>query len=288
MHMRTPEQRGKRIDMTVGRSRRITTDTAPRVSLITVVLNAPEDFRRTRLSIGAQKPNWLEWLVIDGGSTDGTLAEIKQADNLIDSLISERDGGIYDAMNKGARAAKGDFLWYMNAGDEIFPDALAHLSEVVGAWSADAIYCAPWVVRFPDGSETLRHPAPEELTFRMSVGHQATIHSKKALLDASMYDERYQLAADFDFFLKARLQGVPFHTLDTPLTRYYKGGRTDQAPISSKIETILSLWRSNSREKWRGIFKYTREIRNVLRNSVSSRIPKRTRRAVRRLLHGRS
>lgn len=273
--------------MTLGQSI-VTEEARPHVSLVTVVLNAPEDFRRTRLSIEGQKPNWLEWVVMDGGSTDGTLAEIEQAGGLIDTLVSERDGGIYDAMNKGARAARGDFLWYMNAGDEVFPDALARLSEVVGAWSADAIYCAPWVVRFRDGTETLRHPAPEELTFRMSVSHQSTIHSRMALLDASMYDERYKLAADFDFFLRTRLRGVPFHTIDIPLTRYHKGGRTDQAPISSKIETISSLWRSTSNEKWKGIFRYAREIRKVLRRSVASKIAERVRCAMHPILHGRS
>lgn len=265
-----------------------TARTYPRISLITVVLNAPEDFRRTRLSIEDQKPNWLEWVVIDGGSTDGTLREIQYAGGLVDTLISERDRGIYDAMNKGARAARGDFLWYMNAGDEIFPNALLHLSSEVDDWSTEGIYCAPWVIRFSDGTETLRHPAPDELTFRMSVSHQATIHSKTALQNASMYDEQYRLAADFDFLLKARLRGIPFYTVDIPLARYHRGGRTDQYPISSKIESIFSLWRNTSSDKRKGIAKYSRDILNVLRKSVASRVPEQFRRAMRRFLQRRS
>lgn len=240
------------------------------ISIITVVLNAAADLKRTRLSIAREKQGWLEWVVVDGGSTDDTLNEIRNAGDLIDVLISERDAGIYDAMNKGCRAARGEFLWYMNAGDEVYPEAVARLSDALPSWDIERIYCAPWVEHLQNGAQTLKKPKPEELPFRMSVSHQATIHSKKALVDASMYDVRYRLAADYDFLLRVHLAGVEFCTLDFPLAHFYKGGATDQNRVVSKMETIAALWRNRSDQKWKGTRKYLRQMRKITRKTAAS------------------
>lgn len=236
----------------------------PKISIITVVLNAAEDLRRTRLSLQAQKQDWVEWIVVDGGSTDGTLMEIDASGPLVDNLVSENDNGIYDAMNKGWRAAGGDFLWYVNAGDEIFPNAIERLNEVVGSWSKDCIYCGPWLVNLTDGRQILKKPNPSELKFRMAVSHQAILHPRQAIMGTSMYDTRFRLAADYDLFLRASLRGVSFKNLDFPLIIYHKGGRTDQSPIQSKFETVVALWRARSDRRWRGTFKYLNEVIKIL------------------------
>lgn len=206
----------------------------------------------------------MEWVVVDGGSTDDTLAEIDASIFLIDTLVTESDNGIYDAMNKGWRAASGDFLWYINAGDELFPNSIERLKEVVGSWATNRIYCGQWMIKFTNGRETLKEPKPSELNFRMAVSHQATLHPRQAILGTSMYDTGFRLAADYDFFLRARLGGVPFENFDFPLIIYQKGGRTDQSPIQSRRETIVALWRAGSDRKWRGTFKYLTEVVRIL------------------------
>lgn len=89
----------------------------PFVSIITVVYNAEKTIEKTILSVTNQKPKLVEYIIIDGGSTDGTLEIIKKHKNGIDYWISEKDNGIYDAMNKGISIAKGRYINFINSGD---------------------------------------------------------------------------------------------------------------------------------------------------------------------------
>src|SRR5690606_38456206 len=89
-------------------------------SVITVVYNHVRDIERTLLSVlGQTYPN-IEYIIVDGASTDGTLDILKNYESRFAKLISERDQGIYDAMNKGLHHATGDYVLFMNAGDEIY------------------------------------------------------------------------------------------------------------------------------------------------------------------------
>ena len=90
------------------------------VSIITITYNAERFLERTILSVMAQKAPNVEYIVIDGASTDGTLDIIKRYEKQITSWISEPDQGLYDAMNKGLHRATGQYVWFMNAGDELY------------------------------------------------------------------------------------------------------------------------------------------------------------------------
>ena len=92
----------------------------PVLSVITIVYNNVRDIERTMLSVLNQTYHAIEYIVIDGASTDGTLDIIKQYKNRITKLISEKDKGIYDAMNKGLAIATGDYVIFMNSGDEFY------------------------------------------------------------------------------------------------------------------------------------------------------------------------
>ena len=95
-------------------------DFNPTLSVITIVYNNVRDIERTMLSVLNQTHPNIEYIVIDGKSTDGTLQIINQYQNRIGKLISEKDEGIYDAMNKGLAVATGDYVIFMNSGDEFF------------------------------------------------------------------------------------------------------------------------------------------------------------------------
>src|ERR1700761_7114863 len=92
----------------------------PILSVITIVYNNVNDIERTMLSVLNQTYGHIEYIVIDGKSNDGTLEIIKRYENRIAKLISEKDEGIYDAMNKGIAAATGDYVIFMNSGDEFY------------------------------------------------------------------------------------------------------------------------------------------------------------------------
>ena len=91
----------------------------PKVSIITVTFNAEKVLERTLRSIKKQDYNNIESIIIDGASTDGTLKIVEKYSDVVTKWISEKDNGLYDAMNKGISLATGDYVWFLNAGDTI-------------------------------------------------------------------------------------------------------------------------------------------------------------------------
>ncbi|MEO6851124.1 MAG: glycosyltransferase family 2 protein, partial [Mucilaginibacter sp.] len=164
----------------------------PKLSVITVVYNNVTDIERTMLSVLNQTYPGIEYIIVDGLSTDGTLQVIdKYADRI--KLVSEKDKGIYDAMNKGLSLATGDYVLFMNSGDEIFSaDTVAKVFAT--ADDADIYYGETEMINAQRQSlGQRRHKAPESFTWKsfkygMSVSHQA-IYIKRAL--TAPYDSRY-------------------------------------------------------------------------------------------------
>ena len=104
----------------------------PLLSIVTVVLNNREGFARTARSVAAQEGAHYEWLVIDGGSVDGTLNHSKLCRTYIDYWISEPDRGLYDAMNKGIQIANGEYLLFLNSSDYFYrPQSLRSVQEIL-------------------------------------------------------------------------------------------------------------------------------------------------------------
>lgn len=96
----------------------------PKITIITVCFNAVDVIEKTILSVVNQTYQNIEYIIVDGGSTDGTIDIIKKYEDQIDKWISEPDDGIYDAMNKGIRMATGEWLNFMNAGDWFYSDSV--------------------------------------------------------------------------------------------------------------------------------------------------------------------
>lgn len=166
--------------------------TAPRarVSVITVCLNAAGEIARTLASVRAQRYRWIEHVVIDGGSVDGTLERLRQFPP--DVLLSEPDAGIYHAMEKGARLASGEILYFLNAGDEFFDDSVC--DDVVaffGRTACDAAFGNLLPVYFDDEAvhDHLAFRPGKVLDFSYfndrrrfhdeCIHHQATFYSKR-------------------------------------------------------------------------------------------------------------
>lgn len=177
----------------------------PLVSVITVVLNAREEFRRTVESVLAQKYPAIEMVVIDGGSNDGTLDVIREYDRSIAFWVSEPDRGIYDAMNKGIAAATGDFLYFLNAGDTFYdPDVLTKVFAVPEVRTAPFIY--GHVLLTPrDGSFSVllgRKARLEDLARGMVICHQGLLVSREAVQAIGAFNAQYRCAADYDWVIR--------------------------------------------------------------------------------------
>jgi glycosyltransferase involved in cell wall biosynthesis len=209
----------------------------PKLSVITVVYNGVKDIERTMLSVLNQAYPNIEYLVIDGKSNDGTLEVIKKYQDRI-KLMSERDTGIYDAMNKGLKMATGDYLLFMNAGDEIYaPDTVAKIFATAN--DADIYYGETEMIN--DKGESLgqrRHKAPVKFTWRsfkygMSVSHQA-IYIRRSLTE--QYNERYHLSADIDWIIRAAKKAKKIVKVDGYVAKYLVGGMSKQRHKQSLLE----------------------------------------------------
>lgn|SRR5690606_3619721 len=199
---------------------------SPTLSVITVVYNNAADIERTMRSVMGQTYPHIEYLVIDGGSTDGTVDIIKKYAGQIAHFVSEPDKGIYDAMNKGLAIATGDYVLFMNSGDEIYdPDTVAD----VFATAPDADIYYGETEMFDGDWQSLglrRHAIPERFhwkSFRygMNISHQA-IYIRRSL--AGRYDTRYQLSADIDWVIRATKGASKIINTKRIVAKYLVGG----------------------------------------------------------------
>jgi glycosyltransferase involved in cell wall biosynthesis len=198
----------------------------PILSVITVVYNNVSDIERTILSVLGQTYQNIEYIVIDGLSNDGTLDVVHRYDSRIARIVSEKDKGIYDAMNKGLAIATGDYVLFMNSGDEFF-DMDTVTAVFASADDADIYYGETEMITA--GGQSLgqrRHKAPAKFTWRnfkygMSISHQA-IYIKRGLIEP--YDMRYQLSADIDWILRAAKKAKSVVNVNRYVAKYLVGG----------------------------------------------------------------
>ncbi|MGN8071369.1 glycosyltransferase family 2 protein [Mucilaginibacter sp. 22184] len=198
----------------------------PKLSVITIVYNNVRDIERTMLSVISQTYTNIEYIIVDGLSTDGTLDMISKYHDRISKLISEKDKGIYDAMNKGLAMATGDYVIFMNSGDEFYaPDTVT--AVFASAEDADIYYGETEMM--DDSGQSLgqrRHQAPAVFTWRsfkygMSISHQA-IYIRRSLADP--YDNRYQLSADIDWIIRAAKKAKKIVNVNRYVAKYLVGG----------------------------------------------------------------
>ncbi|PTQ93221.1 glycosyltransferase involved in cell wall biosynthesis [Mucilaginibacter yixingensis] len=210
----------------------------PKLSVITVVYNDARHIERTMRSVIGQTYTNIEYLVIDGASTDGTLDKIKQQGHKIAQLISEKDKGIYDAMNKGLAKATGDYVIFMNSGDEFYDnETVAHV--FAAAPDADIYYGETEMIT--DQQVSLgqrRHKAPERFTWRgfkygMSISHQA-IYVRRSM--AEPYDPKYQLSADIDWIIRATKKAKTIVRVPGYVAKYMVGGMSKTKHKQSLME----------------------------------------------------
>lgn len=220
----------------------------PTVSIITITYNAERFLERTIQSVIAQQSMDYEYLVIDGASTDGTLAIINQYENHIARWISEPDKGLYDAMNKGLHMATGDYVWFMNAGDELVDaTTLPNLLRCIQANGADVYYSDALFVRDngdPVGlrSQVTPHTLPTHLTWQdmalgMKVCHQAFI-PKRAIAPDYPTDN---LSADLDWEIRCLKAAKHIEFLPFVLCKYLVGGLSVQQHRQSLTDRFKVL-----------------------------------------------
>lgn len=175
------------------------TDLKPLITIVTVNYNNEDGLKKTILSVIQQKRINIEYVIIDGGSTDNSLEIIRRYESDIDYWVSKKDKGIFDAMNQGTSIANGNWILFLNSGDLLLEDVLDLLIQKINNnysviyGNIKILYQGNYQIRYPKNINLLHYTMP--------FCHQAVI-VKKRLLTKSPFNINYKLSSDFDFFLK--------------------------------------------------------------------------------------
>lgn len=222
----------------------------PLVSLITVTYNAGKYLERTIQSVISQKYPRIEYIIIDGKSTDNTLEIIKKYEKHLSNWISEPDAGLYDAMNKGQKLATGEYLWFMNAGDRIFSENT--LQEIFDNQpnDADVYFGEAEFHNLEDEylglrSDVMPFRLPEKLHWKslqrgMVVCHQAFLVKRKI---SPEYDLNHSYCADVDWVIRCLKRAKDIIHTHQILAVYLQGGYSRKFLLNSLLDRFKVLSR---------------------------------------------
>ncbi|WP_289120379.1 glycosyltransferase family 2 protein [uncultured Porphyromonas sp.] len=213
----------------------------PRISIITICYNAASTITRTLRSVSAQTYPNIQYLIIDGASKDNTLELVRELAPEAE-VYSERDKGIYDAMNKGLDRATGDYVWYVNAGDALAsPTTVEDLvrTTCTGDSLPDVLYGDTRLIDSEDHDLGLRRlRPPHQLDWRsfrsgMLVCHQAFV-AKRSI--SPHYDLSYRFSADVDWCIRVLKEAKTTAFYPEPIALYLNEGTTTANHRASLIE----------------------------------------------------
>ena len=239
----------------------------PKISIITVTYNAGAVLEKTLRSVASQKYDNLEYVIVDGASKDDTLSLVERWRDHVDILVSEPDKGLYDAMNKGARLATGDWILYMNADDvfvdeKVVPDVAAFIethpeAEVVYGDSEQVLEYGIYPVR----------PKVAYMNHKMAIAHQATF-VKADLLRTHPFNLQYRYAADFEQLSSFYLEGHAFVHIDRMIARMEMRSGTTYDNMIASAEELYSIIASRGVDieaEKRKMIRHKKMVRNFKR-----------------------
>ena len=210
----------------------------PLASIITVVFNGEKYLEETIQSVINQTYDNVEYIIIDGGSTDGTFDIIKKYEEQIDYWVSEKDAGIYDAMNKGIAVCSGEFVGIVNADDIIYKDTLSKVSEAIRIRSIDYVYGSVHFMN-DQGSilgEMFSLPC-EDIDKKKYIDipfpHPSLFVKREIYKEIGLFNTQFKLSADYDFSLRLLEKSYKGFNLGMATGKFRSGG------ISGGISTFV-------------------------------------------------
>ncbi|MEO8937737.1 MAG: glycosyltransferase family 2 protein [Burkholderiaceae bacterium] len=210
--------------------------TLPKVSVITVCFNAADSIERTIESVRSQTYRGIEHVVVDGASTDGTMDIVRRHADGIATIVSEKDGGIFDAMNKGIGLSTGDIVYFLNADDSFIDDRV--VEDVAAAFIEDGsralVYgnvilkgAAPGLINYP--AFPFKSRSISEFLHN-SFCHQAVFVRRALFAKLGLFECQYRYSADYEWIIRAFKAdgGRDFHFIDRNIAYYFVLGRSQQ------------------------------------------------------------
>ena len=217
-----------------------------KLSIITVCFNIKDEIERTCESIVNQTWQDFEWIVIDGGSTDGTLDILKKYEKHISVLISEPDKGIYNAMNKGIKIAKGKYLNFMNGGDSFYADDVLEKVFAGKDYDADVLYGNMNYIEAEGKSQIRVFPKNVDAEFFRDdcINHQSTFIKRELFDKYGLYSENYKIVSDWEKWVIFAINNRSFQQLDFVVANFVGDG------ISAKRLDLLQAELDNGRRRY--------------------------------------
>jgi glycosyltransferase involved in cell wall biosynthesis len=215
----------------------------PLISIVTVCFNSAKTIRQTIESVLNQTYTNIEYILVDGKSTDNTVAIIEEyapqfaAKGIAYHWISEPDAGIYDAINKGIKLANGEWINIQGSDDWLELDSCEQIYDYSLAMSNVQVFYG--VTKYHKKGkfvQILQNPH-EELP-NVNVNHQSIFAQKKLHLDFGLYDTKYKIASDYHFFLKLYLERISFYFIPLINSNYSLGGASDNYILPIEILDI--------------------------------------------------
>ncbi len=229
----------------------------PKISVITPSFNSEKTIEKTILSVINQQRRYpLEYIIVDGGSKDGTNEIIQKYANNIDldkfqlkyKFISEPDSGAYDAMNKGINLATGEIIGIVNSDDWYLENAIKTVEEEFEKHPDIDILYSP-IENYYKGEyiATFIPGELEKLSIRFTLNHPSCFIKKSAYIAADLYDLKYKIAADYDMILRLFNKGFKFHSIETPLAAYSLNGMSSSPLPWDRAKLIEECWKISSK-----------------------------------------
>lgn len=222
------------------------------VSIITIAYNNVCDIEPTLQSVISQDYPYIEYIVVDGASTDGTLEVINRYRHEIDQLISERDGGMYEAINKGIKAATGDVIGLIHAGDQLFKkDVVTLIAQAFQDNELDAVYGHSILVDSRDRPVRVNRSRPfsrRSIRQGWMPSHQSIYMRKERFDMYGLYRTDLGGSGDYEFFIRQFYRYRPnARLLDHYIVRFSLGGQstTGYRQLLRRQRTHVNCWRLN-------------------------------------------
>jgi putative colanic acid biosynthesis glycosyltransferase len=194
-----------------------------KISIVTVVRNDLNGLIKTEYSILAQNNSNYEWIIIDGNSTDGTKDYVLNLKYDFLICISENDKGIYDAMNKGINLTNGDYIIFLNAGDEFYDnETLTIVNNTISKYKVDVLFGGANI--YFGNNFIYRPPLDINTCINYSLpGHHQSTYYKKTKLNDIQYSLEYEFSGDYALICSLYMSGISTINIDRPLTKFIVG-----------------------------------------------------------------
>jgi len=210
-----------------------------KVSVVTVCRNVASALEKTMESVFVQTYDNMEYIVIDGASTDNSLNLIKRNSNRIHYWVSEPDKGIYDAMNKAIKVATGEWIIFLNAGDVFAAPDVVERVFAIDHSSSDVVYgdCLKEI----DHRLVVIHPHAHRNSHRMNFSHQC-VFTRTSWLKKTPFDTKYKLSADFKSFKQIGLEKGVFEYVPIAVSQFDTNGVSNTRRADGLRENIRIIW----------------------------------------------